>query len=315
MAFQWLRRAFVLAASCLLLTACGGGEDVVDQLQPSRVVAFGDGFSDLGQVNGARYTVNGAGNLWSQQLAARYGLRLTAAAAGGTSYATGNARIVAEPDAAGSTATPTIAEQIDTFLATGGFQERDLVLINGGMSDLIVQGQAAITGMQGGAQAEAAVRQAGRDLGAQVRRLVGAGARYVVAVGPYNLGRSAWVRGGPHEGLLQQLSSAFDEEFKISIVDLGSRVLFVDLAFYYNLVTASPTAYSLNEAVNTVVCNTVDPGPGIGIGAGRVNSALCNTGTVVADPNAFFFADPVYPTPRAHQLFGDYAYDRVRGRF
>ncbi|AEG94788.1 SGNH/GDSL hydrolase family protein [Ramlibacter tataouinensis] len=317
MAFQWLRRAFVLAASSLLLAACGGGGDVVSQLQPSRIVAFGDGFSDLGQVGGARYTVNGGGNLWSQQLAARYGLPLTAAAAGGTSYATGNARVAAEPDAAGNAATPTIAEQIDTFLASGGtFGAGDLVLINGGISDVIVQGRDAIAGVQSGDQAVAGVRQAGRDMGAQVRRLVDAGARYVVVVGPYNLGRSAWVRGGPREGLLQQLSSAFDEELKIAIVDLGSRVLYVDLAFYYNLVTASPTAYTLNEAaVNTVVCNTVDPGPGIGIGPGRVNSALCNTGTVVADPNVFFFADPVYPTPRAHVLFGDYAYDRVRNRF
>ncbi len=315
MAFQRLRRAFVLAASSVLLAACGGGGDVVSQLQPSRIVAFGDGFSDVGQVGGARYTVNGVGGVWSQQLAARYGLPLNAAAAGGTSYATGNARVTAKPDAAGNAATPAIAEQISAFLSAGGaFGSNDLVLVNGGISDIVVQARGVVTGSQGVDAARSNVSQAGRELGDQVRRLVGAGARQVVVVGSYNLGRSPWARGIGQTSLLENLSSRFNEQLLISIADLGSRVLYVDLAFYFNLVTANPGAYSLDDAA-TVVCNTVDPGPGIGIGAGQVNSALCNTGTVVADPARRLFADPVYPTPRGHQLFGDYAYDRVRGRF
>ena len=58
MSFQRLRRALLLAlcASSALLAACGGG-NVESQLVPSRIIAFGDGFSDLGQ-GGTRYTVN-----------------------------------------------------------------------------------------------------------------------------------------------------------------------------------------------------------------------------------------------------------------
>jgi outer membrane lipase/esterase len=62
----------------------------------------------------------------------------------------------------------------------------------------------------------------------------------------------------------------------------------------------------------------VDPGPGIGIGSGQVNSNLCTPSTIAAgreEYTTYLFADPVYPTPRGHQLFGDYAYDRIRNRF
>ena len=98
------------------MAACGSGT-IESQLQPSRVVAFGDGMADLGQA-GARYTVNdGTVNIWTQDMASRFGVSLAAAAAGGTSFATGNARIIAKPDAAGNSATPTVAEQIDGFLA------------------------------------------------------------------------------------------------------------------------------------------------------------------------------------------------------
>ena len=73
--------------------------------------------ADLGQ-GGSRYTVNdGSVNIWTQHVAASFGVPLAPAAAGGTSYATGNARVNAKPDAAGSSATPTVTEQIDSFLA------------------------------------------------------------------------------------------------------------------------------------------------------------------------------------------------------
>ena len=65
------------------------------------------------------------------------------------------------------------------------------------------------------------------------------------------------------------------------------------------------------------MCTSVDPGPGIGTGAGQVNSNLCTPNTIAAglDYTLYLFADRVYPTPRGHQLFGDYAYDRIRNRF
>jgi phospholipase/lecithinase/hemolysin len=66
-----------------------------------------------------------------------------------------------------------------------------------------------------------------------------------------------------------------------------------------------------------LVCTSVDAGAGIGTGNAQINSALCNTNTIVAgvDYNRYVFADRVYPTPQAHRLFGEYAYNRVRARW
>ena len=74
MSSHWMRRGLLAlaSASALLLAACGSGS-IESQLQPTRVVVFGDGFSDVGQT-GKRYTVNDDGiNIWTQELAASFG--------------------------------------------------------------------------------------------------------------------------------------------------------------------------------------------------------------------------------------------------
>lgn len=318
MATQWLRRRWLLAAcaSVLALAACGGGE-TESELDPVRIVAFGDGFADLGQ-NGARYTVNdGSVNNWTQFVANEFNLPLAPSAGGGLSYATGNARVAAKPDAAGDAATPTVVEQIDSFLAGDAPGADDLVIVNAGTSDIIVQGQAVITGASTEDEALDAAGAAGRALGAQVRRLVNAGARHVVVVGPYNLGRSAWADQVDRESVLEELSTRFNSQLLVSIVDLGDDVLFVDAALLFNLATAQPSQYDLDSEVEQMVCTSVDPGPGIGTGAGQVNSNLCTAATLDADLNLerSLFADRVYPTPRGHELFGDYAVSRIRDRW
>lgn len=315
MAFQRLRRALLLAAcaSSALLAACGGGS-VESQFTPKRVVAFGDGFADLGQ-GGTRYTINdGSLNIWSQQLASRYGLSLTTAAAGGTSYATGNARVAATPDAAGNAATPTLRQQIDTFAAS--FNDADLVLLSAGTADVVAEASRAFAGTQSVDAARANIAAAGVALGDQVRRVVDAGGKHVMVVGPYNLERSPWARTIGRTGELKEFSRAFNEALLTRIVDLGANVLYVDAAGYFNLVTGSPAAYNMENAT-TAACTSVDAGAGIGIGSGQVNSALCTTGTLLGgiDYNRYVFADAVYPTPQAHRLFGNFAFDRIRQRW
>lgn len=317
MARNWLRRAAMAAvcASAALLAACGSSS-IESTLTPSRFVAFGDGFSDVGQ-GGTRYTVNdGSANVWSQYMASLFGAGLVAQSAGGQSYARGNARVTAKPDAAGRTTTLTITEQVDSFLATNTIGPRDVLVIGGGISDIVAQMAAVTAGTQTGAQMVVNVRQAGRELGAQVRRLVAAGGKYVVVTGAYNLGRSPWAAAISQGSLLEEASLRFNEELLVSIVDLGANVLYVDAALHYNLVTAVPSSYNLLDAAG-VVCTSVDAGAGIGIGNGQINSALCNTGTIVTgvDYNKYVFADRIYPTPQAHRLFGEYAYNRVRARW
>jgi lysophospholipase L1-like esterase len=185
MATQWLRRAWLLAASALLLAACGGGT-IVSKLEPTRVVNFGDGMGDLGNNStGARYTVNdGSNNNWTQYVASGYGRALTARSAGGLAFAVGNARITAKPDAAGSSTTPTVKEQVDAFLAADHPAGNDLILVSAGTSDMIVELRGVLDGTQSEDQARANLQAAARDFGAQIRRLVEAGAKHVVAIGP-----------------------------------------------------------------------------------------------------------------------------------
>lgn len=317
MSFQWMRRGLLAlaAASALVLAACGSGS-IESQLNPSRVIVFGDGFSDLGQ-GGARYTVNdGSINIWSEQVAASFGAPLVTAASGGTSYATGNVRVNAKPDAAGSSATPTVEEQIGTFLAAGSIGQNDLVIVNGGISDIIAEMAKVTSGAQTSDQMLANVRQAGRDLATQVRRLVQAGGTHVVVVGPYHLGRSPWATSIGQVGLLTEAASKFNEELLVAIVDLGANVLYVDAALFFNLMVANPSGYELAN-VTVPACASVDAGAGIGIGAGEVNSALCTTATLQpgVDYTTSLFADRVYPAPRGHRKFGEYAFTRIRERW
>ena len=316
MAIQWLRRTWLLAAaSALTLSACGGGS-IVSSFTPARVVAFGDSMGDLGQTGG-RYTVNdNTVNNWTQFVAVSFGRTLAPVSQGGTSYATGNARVTVHPDAAGNAATPTVAEQVDAFLATGPANSSDLYIVSAGTADVIAEAQATISGAQTSDQMVAHVQQAGIDLAAQVRRLVNAGARHVVVSGPYDLSRSPWSTQVNQPTVLNAGSSNFNNKLLVSMVDLGADVLYVDAALEYNLLTSNPGSSSLTDAT-TVVCTSVDQGPGIGTGPNQVNSRLCTPSTIQPglDFSKFLFADRVYPTPRGQQLFGDFAQARIRDRW
>jgi outer membrane lipase/esterase len=316
MATQWLRRAVLLLAagvSTLLLAACGGGS-IESQFQPDRVIVFGDATADLGQAGG-RYTVNdGTGN-WTQFVAREFDRGLAPSAAGGLSYATGNARVAAKPDAAGNAATRSVVEQIDTFLASNTVTSNDLVLVSAGTSDVIAEVQATLSGAQTNAQSEANITTAARALAGQLRRLVSAGATHVVVVGPINLGRSPWAVETNQLDVMEAASRRFNQQLLVAIADMGGTVLYVDAELQFNLYTSEPGSYQL-ENVTQVVCTSVDPSAGIGTGAGQVNSRLCTPGTVATgDYNRFLFADRVYPTPRGHELFGDYARNRIRDRW
>lgn len=316
MATQWLRRAWLLAAgaSALLLAACGGGS-VESSFTPTRIVAFGDAMADVGQ-NGTRYTVNdGSINNWTLFVANVYGVGLAPVSAGGSSYATGNARVALEPDAGGGTATATVREQVDAFLAAGGPRQGDLTIVNAGTSDLIVQGRAVVEGAQTRDQMLVAVKQAARDLAAEVERLLSAGADRLVVVGPINLGRTPWGEQISQQTLFEDATRTFNTELLVRLVDYGDKVLYVDAERQFNLYWSGYAGYDLYEP-KTPVCTSVDPGEGIGTGPGQVDSSECTTATLrAADYQRYLFADRVYPTPRGHQLFGDWAQARIRERW
>lgn len=314
MAANWMRRSFLAAAcaSATLLAACGSSS-IESAFTPTRFIAFGDGLIDVGQ-NGASYTVNdGSTNNWTRQVAANYGGTIQPASAGGLSYAQGNARVALTPDAAGNAGTPTVVQQIDQFLSGQQFAEGDMVLLSAGVSDLIA-GMAAV---QAGTLTEdafiAAADKAGQDLAAQALRLTNAGAKHIFVTGTYDLSRTPWATAIGRTDLLNRASLAFNQGLLLGLNNQSKTVRFLDMAYYVNLYQGSHGSYGFTDA-STPVCTSVDAGPGIGIGAGEVNSNLCTTSTLLpnADQNQYLFADKVYIGPYAHRQFGDSVYNYLR---
>ncbi|MBP7414078.1 MAG: SGNH/GDSL hydrolase family protein [Giesbergeria sp.] len=314
MAANWMRRTALVAAcaSAALLAACGSSS-IESALKPEQLITFGDGYSFVRE---QRYTVNnGTVNNWTLQLLDHY--QKSGSATGGlVSFAEGNTRIAQHPDAAGNATTPTITEQVDRFLAMGTPKPNDLLLLNGGISDLIVGMAAVRAGTQTPDQFVANARLNGQALAAQVRRLVAAGASHIAVTGTYDLGKTPWAKSIGQEALLSQASSRFNESLLVAINDLSQHVLYVDAAYYVNLYESTPSSFSFNNAT-TPVCTSVDAGNGIGIGQGQVNSALCTSATLLPDADAdrYVFADAVYLTPSAHRQLGTYAYDKLRARW
>ena len=314
MAANWMRRTALVAAcaSAALLAACGSSS-IESALKPEQLITFGDGYSFVRE---QRYTVNnGTVNNWTLQLLDHY--QKSGSATGGlVSFAEGNTRIAQHPDAAGNATTPTITEQVDRFLAMGTPKPNDLLLLNGGISDLIVGMAAVRAGTQTPDQFVANARLNGQALAAQVRRLVAAGASHIAVTGTYDLGKTPWAKSIGQEALLSQASSRFNESLLVAINDLSQHVLYVDAAYYVNLYESTPSSFSFNNAT-APVCTSVDAGNGIGIGQGQVNSALCTSATLLpgADADRYVFADAVYLTPSAHRQLGTYAYDKLRARW
>lgn len=315
MAFQWMRRALLaLAPAALLaLAACGSGT-IESQFRPSRVVVFGDAMSDLGNTGG-RFTVNDGASLWVQGVAAGYGLTVDKSASGGTDYATGNARVTLQPDAAGGSA-PTIQQQIDTFLASNTLGAGDLVVIQGGFADIIVQMQAFRAGTITSDQLIANAKQAGQDLAAQAQRLVAAGASHVVVLGVYDMGKTPWAAAIGQQSLLSTASTSFNNAALVALVNQGKNMLFIDQALLFNLMANNPTVYGFVDST-TFVCNVKDEGPGIGIGNNEVNSKLCTTSTIATGLTytQHMWADAVYPNTPVHSQLSNYAFNLIHNRW
>ncbi len=311
-------RRFLLAGSvALLLAACGGGSEVYSDFKPTRAVAFGDSMTYLGLADGTgRYTVNSDGttNLWALQLAERYGITLARSAAGGKGYAEAHARVTGSTDARGVAASTSVKQQIDSFLAAGNPTAADLVMVGAGTGDLIAEGAAAIAGTKTEADARTAALQAARDLAAQVKRLLDAGAKHVVVLSPYNLGRTPWARAASRTTFLENLTLDFNDELKVALNGNADRVLFVDGLLQMNLLTGS-SAYDST----TISCSaaTVSASNALGVGTNKEDSSACTSSTLVTgyDAGKYLFADPVYPTPLAHRSLGNYAYDQLRRRW
>lgn len=282
----WIRRttsALLSLGAAALLTACGSGS-VISDLNPERFIVLGDSFADVGQ-GGHRYTVNDDSLTWTQYLAGHYGQTIAPESSGGWAYAQGKAR-VNSADPAGA---PSVSAQVDALLLRTELHPKDdVVLINGGMHDIVAAVEA--TGISEATQA--AVKQAALDLASQVRRVVGAGARHVVVTGVYDISASPWARQLGMQSEIEALTLLFNDNLKVNIVDLGSTTLYFDAALFYRLITDKPSNYPFDNATDPV-CTTPD-------------ASTCTTATVAqVNYNRYLFADALHFTPAAQRMFVD----------
>lgn len=277
-----------------LLSACGSG-DIVSAITPTRFVSFGDGISDVGQ-GGSRYTINdGTVNIWSEKLAGRYGLSLSAQAAGGMGFAQGHD--------VGQALPRTLAQQIDAFLAASAFTTTDVVLVNLPMTDVLTPLAAVKAGTLSESDALAQIDAAGRAHVTQVRRLIAAGAKYIVTLGVYDLGKSPWAIAQDQVGLFTTATLKLNDAFKTEAVNLGANLLYVDAAYLVNRNVLTGATYGF-YLIDTAICTT--------------SSALaCTSSTLVSGSTAtqYVFADHIHLTPACQQQLGDYAYDQLSARW
>jgi phospholipase/lecithinase/hemolysin len=226
-------------------------------------------------------------------MAALYGLPLVASDQGGLSYARGDALVSSGPNS--------IVGQIDKMLAANKFAAGDLVVLNGGLADIVTT--AARTDITYD-QKVANLNAAGLALAEQVNRIVQAGATHVLATGVWPLGQTPLGTETGQVDNLNNLSLAFNNAFKIGMVNLGANVLYLDSATYYSNVYYNPAAYP--PLTNTVdkACTTV-----------LVTDCTPATITPGFDYNTLLFANGVYPTPSGHRLLGQYAQNQVRNRW
>ena len=256
--------------------------------------------------------------------------------------------------------------QIDLFLAKGTPTSNDLFVISIGTGDIMATGIQGTTTtpyegfddlrtLLGGAltttQINARMQTAADALAVQIKRLTDAGAKYVLVVGPPNVGRSPWAAEAGNATLLQNLSyntgsgvtSMGSEGLARIQATFGNKtnnsVLFVEISGLVNTLTdgsnttyanrssaicSSTTAITVGGVTTTINSTTTDTAKSNGTGlkpaaavgavpAGRLTAALCTVDTLGDNnPGTFVYADGVNFTPAMQSQFYSQAVTRMR---
>jgi len=285
---QRLMGACALALASLL-SACGGTSSTVNPLSTkvnpnianARVIAFGDGLSDVG-AGGFRYTVDDASTGGSMTVAERFAfiygyttmtaITDTRALAGGAySYAQGEARVSAAMTNGSGAAVSPLTDQVTNFLTRNTPGDNDLIIITAGTRDIIYNAKQYFANAMTADQAKTNVAQAAVDLANVVQRLTTAGAKHVLIVAPFNVARMPWVFAAEttthtsyptfsdQYNFVQQLSiltsgdtscGSFGCQISQALVNrypgttYGQPVLLADIAQYFNLVTGTGAGMS-----------------------------------------------------------------------
>ena len=237
--------------------------------------------------------------------------------------------------------------QIDLFLAQGSPTSTDLFVISIGTGDImatgirnltidattpatVLAGLAAVQTDLATAGVSTTMQAAANALAVQVKRLTDAGAKYVLIVGPPNVGRSPWATTTGNATLFQNLSYNTGS----GVISMGSEglariqatfgnktnnpVLFVEISGLVNTLTdGGNTVFANKTSVCTATAATLTSvtasSIGTGIAApGQLSAALCTTATLGGDQSTYVYADGVNFTPAMQNQFYSQALARMR---
>ena len=244
--------------------------------------------------------------------------------------------------------------QIDLFLAQGSPSSTDLFVISIGTGDIMATGIRSLASVTSTspyagldtvqtalaptltttAAINAQMQTAANALAAQAKRLTDAGAKYVLIMGPPNVGRSPWaIQVGTTSPNFPTLLGYLSYSNSAGYTSMGGEglarlqatfgstinnpILYVEIAGLVNTLTSGTSVVGTFADQTSAACattqTTTDNAQSIGTGytTARVSSAFCTTATL-GTAASYVYADGVNFTPAMHMQF--YAQSLVRMR-
>ena len=244
--------------------------------------------------------------------------------------------------------------QIDLFLAQGSPSSTDLFVISMGTGDIMATGIRSLASVTSTspyagldtvqtalaptltttAAINAQMQTAANALAAQAKRLTDAGAKYVLIMGPPNVGRSPWaIQVGTTSPNFPTLLGYLSYSNSAGYTSMGGEglarlqatfgstinnpILYVEIAGLVNTLTSGTSVVGTFADQTSAACattqTTTDNAQSIGTGytTARVSSAFCTTATL-GTAASYVYADGVNFTPAMHTQFYSQSLVRMR---
>ncbi|NPC73427.1 SGNH/GDSL hydrolase family protein [Corallococcus exiguus] len=255
----------------------------------SSVIAFGDSLSDNGTYSTATSgpNTNPSSQIsgpWVEQLAEALGLTLVASDEGGTNYAQGGS------------VTADMTNQVNAYLrAHPVASPTALYVLWGGGNDINHKAQ---DNPFDSAAIKASATKAASNIDGQIRKLVAAGAKYVLWVNMPPLHRTPVALAIPFglgTTVLSPPTNEFNTRWTAALTKLRQdfptvKFIGMNANTKFNAIIASPSSYGLTNVTGTCKGKNVDP-------------------------DTYLFWDSLHPTSYAHSIFADYGYDLVTAAY
>ncbi len=318
---QWASRAMT-AAALGLLAACGSSSKY-DEFIPTRIVSVGDQVSYLGDASlspafSDRFTVNNLAsettiNNWVLQLAASYGLSTD------LSPTNPSRSIEARADAVSNRfTTSTQVAAVSDRLAGVTPKSGDMLVVSGGMADILAMADAVANGTLSTTQALADIATAGSNLQDFVLGQVG-NYKHILVINAYDLKNSPYAvnktfaaGSGLTTTTFQQLLHDMTRAFNTALISNAGTFSSGQGVRLFDAETLFLNANLYNFGISAA---------GMSSGACIVDSSTVLTGTACtttaatalhSDYDTYLFADDKFPSPVAHRFLGAQAYAFLR---